>query len=108
METQVESQPNIVFNQEHLKSLDNIYTPAFKNLQQEFDEADDFDNSKCLDFSPHPRFDRSGSSPKRLPLSFTTTLCNVFPIFQRAWMKQNIHEKVRLHFRSTFKSTLTR
>eukprot|EP01126_Amoeba_proteus_P025486 TRINITY_DN2542_c0_g1_i11.p1 TRINITY_DN2542_c0_g1~~TRINITY_DN2542_c0_g1_i11.p1 ORF type:complete len:141 (-),score=3.52 TRINITY_DN2542_c0_g1_i11:438-860(-) len=74
--------------------------PAFKSIQQEFDEADDFDNSKCLDFSSHPRVDHPGGPPKRFSLSFATTLCNVFSIFQRAWMKQNIHEKVRLHFRS--------
>eukprot|EP01126_Amoeba_proteus_P004052 TRINITY_DN1138_c0_g6_i1.p1 TRINITY_DN1138_c0_g6~~TRINITY_DN1138_c0_g6_i1.p1 ORF type:complete len:119 (-),score=11.55 TRINITY_DN1138_c0_g6_i1:1219-1575(-) len=84
METQVEFQPNLVFDQEYMETLDSIYAPAFKNLQQEFDEADDFNNSKCLDFSPHPQFDRSGGASKRLPLSFATTLCNVFPIFQRA------------------------
>eukprot|EP01126_Amoeba_proteus_P039672 TRINITY_DN4199_c0_g2_i1.p2 TRINITY_DN4199_c0_g2~~TRINITY_DN4199_c0_g2_i1.p2 ORF type:complete len:108 (-),score=14.47 TRINITY_DN4199_c0_g2_i1:1226-1549(-) len=100
MEIQVNSLSNLVFDQEYMKSLDSVYAPAFKNLQQEFDKADDFDNSKCLDFSSHPQFDRSGGSPKRLPLSFTITLCSVFSIFQRAWMKQNIHEKVRLHFKS--------
>eukprot|EP01126_Amoeba_proteus_P033564 TRINITY_DN3299_c0_g3_i5.p2 TRINITY_DN3299_c0_g3~~TRINITY_DN3299_c0_g3_i5.p2 ORF type:complete len:118 (+),score=9.58 TRINITY_DN3299_c0_g3_i5:58-411(+) len=65
MEIQVESQTNLVFDQEYLKTLDNISTPAFKATQQEFNDAD-----------------------------------NQNVITTRAWMKQNIHKKVRLHFRS--------
>eukprot|EP01126_Amoeba_proteus_P058047 TRINITY_DN7448_c0_g3_i4.p1 TRINITY_DN7448_c0_g3~~TRINITY_DN7448_c0_g3_i4.p1 ORF type:complete len:236 (+),score=18.10 TRINITY_DN7448_c0_g3_i4:90-797(+) len=101
METHTESHIPQVFDQNYLKTLEAVFTSAFKNIQQEFDEADQFDQSKCPDFSPHPRYDQIGGPPKRLLLSFITTLCSVFPVFQRAWMKQNVYEKVRLHFRSS-------
>eukprot|EP01126_Amoeba_proteus_P013512 TRINITY_DN15766_c0_g2_i1.p1 TRINITY_DN15766_c0_g2~~TRINITY_DN15766_c0_g2_i1.p1 ORF type:complete len:112 (+),score=7.17 TRINITY_DN15766_c0_g2_i1:483-818(+) len=67
------------FDQSFLESLDVVFVPTFKNIQNVFYNADQFDHHMCLDFSLHP---------------------NVFPVFQKEWLKQTVYERVRLHFRT--------
>eukprot|EP01126_Amoeba_proteus_P025580 TRINITY_DN25487_c0_g1_i1.p1 TRINITY_DN25487_c0_g1~~TRINITY_DN25487_c0_g1_i1.p1 ORF type:complete len:184 (-),score=9.16 TRINITY_DN25487_c0_g1_i1:111-614(-) len=87
-------------DQVYMKKLRASYAPAFEYIQTEYNDADQFDDLMCLDFLCHPKIDRQTGTAKRLPMSFVTTLCNIFPIFQKAWLRQSVYEKICLHFRS--------